>query len=114
MTQSFASPSRTRRYPLVAVVLLALVAVSFAPARAYAQDAQPAAAQDAGAKDAQVTEDDVIAGTMNIDFKTRTNPDTSGDLKKGSPAVGAQDKYNFVLSVAKTTEFAGDIMRQPK
>ena len=113
MTQSLVS--RTRRYPLVAVALLALVALSIAPAYAYAQEAQPAAAaQDAGAKDAQVTEDDVIAGTMNIDFKTRSTPDTCGDLKKGSPAVGAQDKYNFQLSVAKTTEFAGEIMRQPK
>jgi len=67
------------------------------------------------AKDANLlTEDDVIAGTMNIDFKTRTNLDNSGDLKQGSPALGAQDKYSFQLSVAKTTEFAGDIMRQPK
>src|SRR5687768_12331969 len=118
MTPSFASPSRTRRYPLAAVALLALVAFTFAPVHTpvHAQEAAPAAAQDAGAgaKDAQVTEDDVIAGTMNIDFKTRTNLDTSGDLKKGSPAVGSQDKYNFQLSVAKTTEFAGDIMRQPK
>ncbi len=112
MTQSLIS--RTRRYPLVAVALLALVAVSIAPAYAYAQDAQPAAAAQDTGPNAQVTEDDVIAGTMNIDFKTRTNLDTSGDLKKGSAAVGAQDKYTFQLNVAKTTEFAGDIMRQPK
>lgn len=61
-----------------------------------------------------LTEDDVIAGTMTIDFKTRTNLDTSGDLKEGSAAIGAQDKYSFALSVAKTTEYAGDILRQPK
>jgi hypothetical protein len=61
-----------------------------------------------------MTEDDVITGTMNIDFKTRTNLDTSGKLKEGSAAIGAQDKYSFNLSVAKTTEYAGDIVRQPK
>ncbi|MBC8109139.1 MAG: hypothetical protein H7Z14_21310, partial [Anaerolineae bacterium] len=61
-----------------------------------------------------VTEEDIIAGVMNIDFKTRTQQDTSGDLKKGSPAMGAQDKYTFALNVAKTTEFSGDIVRQPK
>jgi hypothetical protein len=64
--------------------------------------------------DATVTEDDIIAGQMTIDFKTRTNLDSSGDLKEGSAAIGAQDKYMFNLSVAKTTEFSGDIVRQPK
>ena len=83
---------------VVAVVALCLLA-SAALVRAQAEP---------------LTEDDVIAGTMNIDFKTRTNLDTSGDLKKGSAALGAQDKYNFSLSVAKTTEFTGDILRQPK
>jgi hypothetical protein len=67
-------------------------------------------AQDAST----LTEDDVIKGTMNIDFGTRTNLDTSGDLKKGSPALGSQDKYNFDLIVAKTTNFQGDIQRSPK
>jgi hypothetical protein len=60
------------------------------------------------------TKDDVIAGTMNIDYGTRTNIDTSGDVKKGSPAIGAQDKYAFDLSVATTLKFTGDIVRQPK
>ncbi len=60
-----------------------------------------------------LTEDGVISGTMNIDFKTRTTPDTSGDLAEGSPAKGAQDEYNFALQVAKTTEFAGSITRLP-
>ncbi|MBC7834184.1 MAG: hypothetical protein H7Y88_03675 [Phycisphaerales bacterium] len=60
-----------------------------------------------------ITEQDVIAGTMNIEFKTRTNLDTSGDLKDGSAALGAQDKYTFDLTVAKTTQFSGDITRQP-
>ena len=49
------------------------------------------------------TKDDIIAGTMNIDFGTRTNIDTSGDLKKGSPAMGAADKYSINLNVAETT-----------
>lgn len=61
-----------------------------------------------------LTEDDVIAGMMTITFKTRTNLDTSGDLKEGSPAIGAQDQYNFQLAVAKTTLFNGDIFRQPR
>lgn len=61
----------------------------------------------------QITENDIIAGTMDIDFGTRTNLDTSGDLKSGSPALGAKDKYKFDFKVAKTTEFAGEINRQP-
>ncbi len=60
-----------------------------------------------------LTEDGVIAGTMNIDFRTRTSQDTSGDLADGSPAPGVQDIYNFALRVAKTTEFSGKIVRQP-
>lgn len=63
--------------------------------------------------DAELTEDGVITGTMNIEFGTRTNLDRSGDLKEGSPAIGAQDKYTFTFNVAKTTEFSGDITRQP-
>jgi len=61
-----------------------------------------------------LTEGDVIGGTMNIDFKTRTNQDTSGDLKAGSPAIGAADNYKVQVNVAKTTEFAGEIQRLPK
>jgi hypothetical protein len=61
----------------------------------------------------EVTEDGVISGTMTIDFKTRTQLDTSGDLKEGSAALGVQDLYKFALNVAKTTEFAGEIKRQP-
>jgi hypothetical protein len=60
-----------------------------------------------------ITEEKVIAGTMDIDFGTRTNLDTSGDLKPGSPAIGAKDVYKFTLNVGKTTEFAGKIERQP-
>ncbi|MFN0132949.1 MAG: hypothetical protein ACKVW3_10555 [Phycisphaerales bacterium] len=60
-----------------------------------------------------ITEDGVIAGVMDIDFGTRTNLDTSGDLKAGSAAIGAKDTYKFTLSVAKTTEFSGTVSRQP-
>lgn len=59
------------------------------------------------------SEPGVISGTMDIDFKTRTTPDTSGELVEGSPAKGAQDKYTFSFIVGKTTEFAGSIVRQP-
>ena len=88
------------------VALLAATLMSV-PTLVHAADA-PAA------NDGTVTEDDIIAGQMDIDFKTRTNLDSSGDLKEGSAAIGAQDKYMFNLSVAKTTEFSGDIVRQPK
>lgn len=60
-----------------------------------------------------ITEDGVIAGSMEIDFLSRTNLDTTGDLKPGSAALGAKDKYKFKFTVAKTTEFSGEITRQP-
>jgi hypothetical protein len=61
-----------------------------------------------------LTKDDVIVGTMNIDFKTRTQLDTSGDLKAGSPAINVADQYKLALTVADTTEFNGEIQRYPK
>ncbi len=60
-----------------------------------------------------VTEDGVIAGTMDITFNTRTNLDTTGDLKAGSAAAGAKDVYKLDLRVAQTTRFFGEITRQP-
>ena len=60
-----------------------------------------------------ITEEKVIAGTMDIDFGTRTHLDTTGDLKSGSPALGAKDVYRLNITVARTTEFAGKIERQP-
>lgn len=60
-----------------------------------------------------LTEDDVINGTMDIEFTTRSSLDASGDLKEGSAAIGAKDKYKFNLNVAKTTNFTGEITRQP-
>jgi hypothetical protein len=65
------------------------------------------AAQDA------VTQEGIIKGNMDIDFKSRTQLDSSGSLKEGSPALGAQDTYNFKLTVADTTEYQGKITRQP-
>ncbi|MGH9360439.1 MAG: hypothetical protein ACRD2T_00875, partial [Thermoanaerobaculia bacterium] len=49
-----------------------------------------------------LSEEDVIAGTMQIDFATRSSQDTSGELKEGSSALGVQDKYSFTLNVGKT------------
>lgn len=78
------------------------LAVVAAPSVAFAQ-----------ASDNLITKEGIITGTMNIDFQTRTRLDTSGDLKPGSAAVGVADKYAFVFRVADTTEFAGEITRQP-
>ena len=61
----------------------------------------------------QITKDGVIAGTMDIDFGTRTTKDSSGDLKEGSSALGAKDSYKFNLVVADTTRFSGTVTRQP-
>lgn len=60
-----------------------------------------------------MTEDNAITGTMNIEFETRIKKDSSGELKEGSAAIGAKDKYSFQLQVAKTTEFNGFVTRQP-
>lgn len=65
------------------------------------------------AQDNQITEDGIINGTMDIDFATRTNHDTTGDLKKGSPALGAKDLYKLDMVVAKTTRFTGNVSRLP-
>jgi len=72
-----------------------------------------AVAQTAAADTSLVTEDDIINGTMEIDFGTRSNLDNTGKLKEGSAAVGAKDKYKFKLDVAKTVNFSGEITRQP-
>ena len=50
-----------------------------------------------------LTEPNVIAGSMEITFETRTKLDTTGDLKKGSPALGAKDTYKLDVQVAQTT-----------
>jgi len=63
---------------------------------------------------ALLTEEGIIAGGMSIDFQTRTSRDTTGKLAEGSPAENTKDIYTLSLNVAKTTEFAGTIYRQPR
>lgn len=55
-----------------------------------------------------------ISGTMDIDFGTRKNMDTTGKLTDGSSAEGAKDLYKMNLNVAKTTEYSGSISRYPR
>lgn len=55
-----------------------------------------------------------VAGTMDIDFGTRKNLDSTGKLANGSPAEGSKDVYKLNLNVAQTTEFSGDISRHPR
>jgi hypothetical protein len=90
--------------------LVAAGAWSQAPAAKPATPPAPAAPADA---QPLITESDIIAGTMDITFNTRSQIDTSGDLKEGSPAIGAKDVYKLNLTVAKTTQFSGEITRQP-
>jgi len=61
-----------------------------------------------------LTEAEVISGTVEIAFHTRANKDNSGKLAKDSPAKGTKDEYKIALKVAKTTEFAGQVERQPR
>jgi hypothetical protein len=61
-----------------------------------------------------LSEQDVIKGTVDIQFNTRTQLDSSGKFEKGSPKLGVKDIYKINMNVAQTTEFAGTIERQPK
>jgi len=71
-------------------------------------------AQSFGQELKELTQPNVIVGTMSIDFKTRTDLDNSGDFKPGSPKPGVKDEYKLEgLKVADTTEFNGTITRQP-
>lgn len=56
---------------------------------------------------------DVISGTMDIQFNTRTNLDQTGDLKADSPALGAKDKYITNITINKFVNFTGEVSRQP-
>ncbi len=60
-----------------------------------------------------ITKDNIIEGSMDIEYRTRTSKDATGDLKDGSPAVGAKDSYKFNLNVVETTNFSGEILRSP-
>lgn len=61
-----------------------------------------------------LTDQNVISGTMNITFNTRTQLDNSGKFAENSPKLGIKDVYDINLSVAQTTEFNGKIERQPR
>jgi hypothetical protein len=93
--------------PLSSRALRAFVLLSLG-SLAFAQQPVPAAATTA-----EITQDNVIAGTMDIDFATRTKLDTTGDLKKGSPALGVKDTYKLDITVANAAQFTGTITRQP-
>jgi hypothetical protein len=56
----------------------------------------------------KLSQQNAIAGTMDIDFKSRKNLDD-----KGKPQKGAADQYNVAINVAQTTEFKGTIQRLP-
>lgn len=99
------------RSSIALVSFLALGSASLAFAQAPTP-AKPAPTSVAPAAET-MTQDGVIKGTMDIEFGTRTNLDTSGDLKPGSAALGAKDTYKFDLIVANTTQFTGTINRQP-
>jgi hypothetical protein len=98
------------RFAASSMVSLAGLGATLAPASLVLLPAPVAFAQ---AATEQVSEDNIIAGTMDITFNTRSNLDASGELKPGSATLGAKDEYRFTLTVAKTTEFSGTIFRQP-
>lgn len=99
---------RTQAAWIIAALLSAgTLAVPPAAAAMPAEHAAPADGPE------QITKDSIIAGTMDIDFATRTTKDGSGDLKENSPALGAKDSYKFNLTVADTTRFSGTVTRQP-
>jgi hypothetical protein len=105
MSRQSIHPSRLRALVL-SLALLSASAFLLAP--------QVAAAQAPGGGSEQLlTEEDVIAGTMDIQFNTRTSQDSSGKFAEGSPAAGVTDNYKFTIGVAKTTEFEGTVTRQP-
>src|SRR5690349_2360055 len=104
------SPSTAASSRLPSVVLFAAMA---AICLGLLAPGNPARAQAQGGDQQLLTQDDVIAGTMDIQFNTRTSQDSSGDLVEGSPAMGVSDIYRFTFSVAQTTEYEGSVTRQP-
>ncbi len=92
-------------------VLGLIAAASFLPASALL--AQQTPAKPEAPASGQITENDIINGVMDITFNTRTQKDSSGDLVEGSAAMGVKDIYKVNLTVAKTTQFTGEITRQP-
>jgi hypothetical protein len=109
-SQSIPSSILERSQARGMVLFVAMAAIS----AAFLAAPEVARAQDKGSGDPSLlTQDDVVAGTMDIQFNTRTSKDSSGDLVEGSPAMGASDNYQFTFSVAQTTEFSGTVTRQP-
>ena len=100
---------RQRNFALKGLVMLFVAGGLLAAPVVAPQWSAAALAQ----QDQVMTEEDVVSGTMDIEFNTRTRMDTSGDLVEGSAAAGVTDNYKFTLAVAKTTEFSGQITRQP-
>ena len=54
-----------------------------------------------------------ISGTMNIQFQTRVELDKTGNVPKGSAALGVVDTYTTDLTVLDSVMFQGKISRQP-
>jgi len=79
---------------MFALVLVLMVSLVSRPAMAQSEE---------------LTKDDVIAGKMTIDFKTRTDVD-----EKGVANANVTDVYAFSLTAAETMEFSGQIKRQPR
>lgn len=59
------------------------------------------------------TVDDGIKGTMSIDFQTRLQFDTTGDVPEGSPAVGVTDSYAVDMEIMDSVLLQGNILRAP-
>jgi len=87
--------TRFKVIPAVAVLVLSLGVRA-----AWAEDA--------------VSKDNVITGTTDITFNTRTQLDTAGDFKAGSAAKGVSDLYKMNLIVWDTSVFSGQVQRQPR
>lgn len=96
-----------------ASIIVTAAALAVAPSFSFAQTAPAVAAPAAMATPAAESVKDAITGTADITFDTRTNLDSSGDLKPNSAAVGATDKYNLNLTIVQTSQFQGQITRQP-
>lgn len=89
-----------KKLPILSRLVVPAIFVGFAMASihctAHAQEPE------------KLTQPGIISGTMDIDFKSRKMLDA-----KGTPEKGASDDYTVNLTVAKTTEFKGQIHRLP-
>lgn len=60
-----------------------------------------------------MTMENAIKGTMEITFNTRTTEDDTGEVPKGSPALGATDDYAVKLEIVDSVLLQGTIRRLP-